>query len=88
MPNESIFGRLSAAIIAGDKDKLLVAIEDALREGVTLTDIIDRGLSSGMKEVGERFVHLIYSMATLCLELWEEAGPRWVAVALSCLCVK
>lgn len=75
MPNESIFERLSAAIITGDKDKLLVAIEDALREGVTLTDIIDRGLSSGMKEVGERFARYEIYLPEMMMaaEAWEHA---------------
>ncbi len=75
MPNESIFERLSAAIIAGDKDKLSVAIEDALREGVTLTDIIDRGLSSGMKEVGERFARYEVYLPEMMMaaEAWEHA---------------
>jgi len=33
MSEESILERLSAAIIDGDRDKLLVAVEDALQEG-------------------------------------------------------
>ena len=55
MSNEPIYERLTAAIIAGDKDKLLVAVEDALRESMSPSDIIDRGLSPGMGGWGEIF---------------------------------
>ena len=40
MSNESIYQRITAAIIAGDKDKLLIAVEEALRGGMTPSDII------------------------------------------------
>ena len=56
MSNETTLERLSAAIIAGDKDELLAGIEDALRENVSPSVIIEKGMSSGMKEVGERFL--------------------------------
>ena len=49
------FEKLSEAIINGEKDKLLAAVDDALKEGVNPSDIIDKGMSPGMKEVGERF---------------------------------
>jgi len=55
MSNESTYEQLSAAIIAGDKDMLLATIEDALREGISPSDIIEMGMHPGMKEIGERF---------------------------------
>lgn len=75
MPNESIGERLSAVIIAGDKDKLLVAIEDALREGMTPSDIIEKGMSPGMKEVGERFARYEIYLPEMLMaaEAWEQA---------------
>jgi len=75
MSNESTYKRLSAAIIAGDKDKLSVAIEDALREGVTASEIIERGMSPGMKEVGERFARYEIYLPEMMMaaEAWEQA---------------
>ena len=75
MSNESIYQRLGAAIIAGDKDKLLVAVEDALREGVTASEIIERGMSPGMKEVGERFTRYEIYLPEMMMaaEAWEQA---------------
>ena len=86
MSNESTYKRLSAAIIAGDKDKLSVAIEDALREGVTASEIIERGMSTGMKEVGERFARYEIYLPEMMLaaEAWEQAmkvlQPKILAV--------
>jgi methanogenic corrinoid protein MtbC1 len=75
MPNESIYQRITAAIIAGDKDKLLVAVEEALRGGMTPSDIIDRGLSPGMREVGERFARYEVYLPEMMMaaEAWEHA---------------
>ncbi len=75
MSNESIYERLNAAIIAGDKDELLVAVEDAFREGVALSDIIEKGMSPGMKEVGERFARYEIYLPEMLMaaEAWEHA---------------
>jgi len=75
MSNESIYQRLGAAIITGDKDKLLVAVEDALREGVTASELIERGMSPGMKEVGERFARYEIYLPEMMMaaEAWEQA---------------
>ena len=75
MSNESIYQRLGAAIITGDKDKLLVAVEDALREGVTASEIIEKGMSPGMKEVGERFTRYEIYLPEMMMaaEAWEQA---------------
>jgi methanogenic corrinoid protein MtbC1 len=58
MINETIYERLIAAIIAGDKDELLTAVEDALRQNIAPMNILDKGMSLGMKEVGERYICL------------------------------
>lgn len=73
--NEATYERLGAAIIAGDKDKLLVAIEGALREGITPSDIIEKGMSPGMKEVGEKFARYEIYLPEMMLaaEAWEQA---------------
>jgi len=75
LSDESIYQRLSAAIIAGEKDKLSAAIEDALKGGMTPTDIIEKGLSPGMKEVGEKFARYEIYLPEMMLaaEAWENA---------------
>jgi len=75
MSNAPIYQRLGAAIITGDKDKLLVAVENALREGVPASEIIERGMSPGMKEVGERFAkyEIYLPEMMMAAEAWEQA---------------
>jgi len=75
MSSESIYQRLGAAIITGDKDKLSVAVEDALREGVPASEIIEKGMSPGMKEVGERFARYEIYLPEMMMaaEAWEQA---------------
>ena len=75
MSNESTHERLSAAIIAGDKDKLLGAVKDALGEGMTPSDIIEKGMSPGMKEVGEKFARYEIYLPEMMMaaEAWEGA---------------
>lgn len=85
MSDESIYERLIAAIIAGDKDKLLIAIEDALRQNIAPIDIIDKGMSPGMKEVGEMFARYEIYLPEMLMaaEAWEHAmkilEPRLLA---------
>jgi corrinoid protein of di/trimethylamine methyltransferase len=73
MPNEAIYERLKAAIIAGTKDESLLAVEDALRDGLTPVDIIDKGLSPGMREVGEMFARYDIYLPEMMMsaEAWE-----------------
>jgi len=73
MPNEAIYERLKATIVAGDKDKLLLAVEDALREGLTPIDIVDKGLSPGMREVGDKFASYEIYLPEMMMsaEAWE-----------------
>ena len=75
MSNESTHERLSAAIITGDKDKLLGAVKDALGEGMTPSDIIEKGMSPGMKEVGEKFARYEIYLPEMMMaaEAWEGA---------------
>jgi trimethylamine corrinoid protein len=75
MANESTHERLNAAIITGDKDKLLGTVEDALRAGITPSDIIEKGMSPGMKEVGEKFARYEIYLPEMMMaaEAWEGA---------------
>lgn len=75
MVNESMYERLIAAIITGDKDKLLIAVEDALHQNIAPIDIIDKGMSLGMKEVGERFARYEIYLPEMMMaaEAWEQA---------------
>jgi len=75
MSNESTHERLSTAIIAGDKDSLQKAIDDALSEGVSPSNIIEQGMSPGMKEVGERFARYEIYLPEMMMaaEAWEYA---------------
>jgi len=75
MSEKAIDQRLSAAIIDGEKDKLLAAIDDALRAGVAPGDIIEKGMSPGMREVGEKFARYEIYLPEMMLaaEAWESA---------------
>lgn len=75
MPKEPIYEQLGAAIIAGDKAKTLEAVEKALKEGVPPSDIIEKGMSPGMKEVGERFARYEIYLPEMMMaaEAWESA---------------
>jgi len=75
MSNVSTFEQLNAAIIAGDKGSLQKAIDDALSEGVSPSDIIEQGMSPGMKEVGERFARYEIYLPEMMMsaEAWESA---------------
>ena len=75
MSNESIYERIRVAIIAGDRDKLLVAVENALQEGIKPSVIIEKGMSPGMKEVGERFAkyEIYLPEMMMAAEAWEGA---------------
>jgi len=75
MQNESINEHLSMAIIVGDKDKLMATVEGALREGLTPSDIIENGMSPGMKQVGEKFARYEIYLPEMMMaaEAWEHA---------------
>jgi len=62
-------------MVASGKEEVLAAVKDALRRKVTPSDIIDRGLLPGMREVGERFARYEIYLPGLMLaaQAWEEA---------------
>lgn len=75
MSDESIYDQLKAGIIDADTEMLLAVIDDALRQNVDPVDIVERGLTPGMREVGEMFrryeVYLPEMM--MSAEAWEKA---------------
>jgi len=75
MSKLSVLERLGAAIIAGDKNNLQKAIDSALNEGISPSDIIEQGMSPGMKEVGERFAkyEIYLPEMMMAAEAWENA---------------
>jgi trimethylamine corrinoid protein len=85
MPKEATYKELADAIIDGDKDRLSGVVEKALGEGLAPFDVIDKGLSPGMKEVGEKFARYEIYLPEMMMaaEAWEEAmkvlEPKLVA---------
>jgi trimethylamine corrinoid protein len=75
MSDKSIFEKLNSAIIAGDKSGLELGVGDALKEGIAPSDIIEKGMSPGMKEVGERFARYEIYLPEMMMaaEAWEGA---------------
>ena len=63
------------AIIDGDKEKTVEAVEEALQGGMASSDIIEKGLSPRMEEVGERFARyeIYLSEMMMAAEAWEQA---------------
>jgi len=55
MGREDILKRLSDAIIAGDQDKIKVIAKESLEASLDPLDSVEKGLSIGMKIVGDRF---------------------------------
>lgn len=49
------FERMRGLVIEGDEQGLTKAVRDALDAGVSAADIVDKALTPGMTEVGERF---------------------------------
>ena len=75
MSDRSIFEKLNNALIAGDKSGLEQGVGDALKEGITPSDIIEEGMSPGMKEVGDRFARYEIYLPEMMMaaEAWEGA---------------
>ena len=75
MSDESTHERLRAAVVAADKGEVLAAVEAALEEGLSPSDIIEHGLSPGMREIGERFARYEVFLPALMLaaDAWEQA---------------
>lgn len=72
---ESAYERLGAAIIEGDSDRAVAAVEEALKAGIAAAEIIEKGLSPGMKEVGDRFARYEIYLPEMMMaaEAWEQA---------------
>jgi len=75
MSDKPIFQKLYNAIIAGDCSGLEKAVGDALKGGIPPSDIIEKGMSPGMKEVGERFARYEIYLPEMMMaaEAWEGA---------------
>jgi len=75
MAKETVFDNLKSAIIDGDKAKTLAAVEAAFKQGISPADIIEKGMSPGMKEVGERFARYEIYLPEMMMaaEAWEGA---------------
>lgn len=75
MSGKATFERLYNAIIAGDRNEMAQGVGDALKEGIMPLDIIEKGMSPGMKEVGERFARYEIYLPEMMMaaEAWESA---------------
>ncbi len=75
MSGKATFERLYDAIIAGDRNEMEQGVGDALKEGIMPSDIIEKGMSPGMKEVGERFARYEIYLPEMMMaaEAWESA---------------
>jgi len=75
MSDKPIFEQLNNAIIAGDRSGLEKAVDGALKDGVSPSDIIEKGMSPGMKEVGDRFAkyEIYLPEMMMAAEAWEGA---------------
>lgn len=75
MSKERVFDNLKSAIIDGDRDKTLAAVDAALKQGVSPSDVIEKGMSPGMKAVGESFARYEIYLPEMMMaaEAWEGA---------------
>jgi trimethylamine corrinoid protein len=75
MTDKTIFEQLYNAIIAGDTGGLGQVVGEALKEGIKPSDIIEKGMSPGMKEVGDRFARYEIYLPEMMMaaEAWESA---------------
>jgi corrinoid protein of di/trimethylamine methyltransferase len=75
MSDESIWEKLFNAIMNGDKSGLEQAVGVALKEGIPPSEIIEKGMSPAMKEVGDRFARYEIYLPEMMMaaEAWEGA---------------
>ena len=72
---EAVYASLTEAIIGGDREKAVKVVEEAFKEGLSASDIVEKGMSPGMKEVGERFARYEIYLPEMMMaaEAWEWA---------------
>lgn len=72
---DTLSADLREVIIAGDREKAVKVVEEALRGGLSPSDIIEKEMSPAMKEVGERFARYEIYLPEMMLsaEAWEWA---------------
>jgi len=72
---EAVYAGLKEAIVTGDREKTLKAVDAALKGGVSASDIIEKGMSPGMREVGEKFARYEIYLPEMMMaaEAWEGA---------------
>ncbi|MCL5290227.1 MAG: dihydropteroate synthase, partial [Firmicutes bacterium] len=58
---------LYRAVLSGDKDNVLSYIEDALTQGLTPMELLDKALIPGIEEVGRRYGEGIYFLPQLMM---------------------
>lgn len=70
-----IFDRLANCIIAGDKEAIVETTKEALAKSIAPLDIINKGLTPGMRTVGDRFsrYEIYLPEMMLAAETWEIA---------------
>jgi corrinoid protein of di/trimethylamine methyltransferase len=88
MENKELFGKMTEAIIEGDSEELVSLVEQAI-EKVDPLEIVEKGMTPGMTEVGNKFGEGEVYLPELLMaaEAWEEAmkilKPKLLAVGAS-----
>lgn len=55
MNKESIFNKASESVICSDENMALEALESAKKDNVDLMDLLSKGFSAGIREMGDRY---------------------------------
>jgi corrinoid protein of di/trimethylamine methyltransferase len=88
MENKELFGKMTEAIIEGDSEELVRLVEQAI-EKVDPLEIVEKGMTPGMTDVGNKFGEGQVYLPELLMaaEAWEEAmkiiKPKLLAVGAS-----
>ncbi|MHC4531042.1 MAG: cobalamin B12-binding domain-containing protein [Planctomycetota bacterium] len=88
MENKELFGKMTEAIIEGDSEELVRLVEQAI-EKVDPLEIVEKGMTPGMTDVGNKFGEGEVYLPELLMvaEAWEEAmkiiKPKLLAVGAS-----
>ena len=74
MENKELFGKMTEAIIEGDSEELVRLVEQAI-EKVDPLEIVEKGMTPGMTDVGNKFGEGQVYLPELLMaaEAWEEA---------------